>query len=96
MVSVATPSLRRGGKNDHLGVNPFPIVKALSWSLRCRTLGADPKTSTPRGWAGDSPPGLFQRPGRPELDVRASGFEGSQYTVRPHVPERLFFGYEGV
>jgi hypothetical protein len=41
-------------------------------------------------------PVRYQRAGLPDADACTSGFEGLQYPVRPHVRERLFFGYNEV
>jgi hypothetical protein len=53
-------------------------------------------TDAGEGVAGVRTPVPCQRPGRPDRGARTSRFEGLKYLVRPHVPERLFFGYEGV
>ncbi len=76
-------------------MNPYPIVQALSWSLRCRTLGRPQDVDT-EGVAGDSDPRLYEKPGRPGLDARTSDFEGSHHPVRPHGRECPFFGYNDV
>jgi hypothetical protein len=48
------------------------------------------------GVAGGKRPVCHQRPEAPTLDARRSRIEGLCHHGRPHVPERLFFGYKRV
>src|SRR5215217_1591371 len=59
--SAATSSLGAAERNYPLGVNPFPIVQLLSWSLRCRNLGRPEQVDTEGGSQEIRPLVCYQR-----------------------------------
>jgi hypothetical protein len=82
--------------------NLFPLVGRLNSTTGAKVFGIMGPQYSLHGFLVEGrvgrrfDPGLLPEARSPGLDACTSDFDTPQHRIRPPVPGRLFFGYEGV